>query len=60
MTDSPQTEETFDTGTVSHWDREVDVIVVGLGSAGACAAIEAARLGASVLVIEKASFGGGR
>jgi len=33
--------------------------VVGLGAAGACAAIEAARAGARVLVAEKASFGGG-
>jgi 3-oxo-5alpha-steroid 4-dehydrogenase len=42
----------------SHWDREVDVIVVGFGGAGACAAIQAAELGASVLVIDRFQGGG--
>jgi len=28
---------------VPQWDIETDVVVVGLGSAGACAAIEAPR-----------------
>ena len=36
-----------------------DVVVVGLGSAGASAAIEAADQGATVLVLEAASAGGG-
>lgn len=37
----------------------VDVVVVGSGGAGLCAAIEAAQIGASVLVVEKnASVGG--
>jgi 3-oxo-5alpha-steroid 4-dehydrogenase len=44
---------------VSRWDAEADVIVVGLGSAGACAAIEAADAGAQVLVLERFSGGGG-
>jgi len=35
------------------------VIVVGYGGAGACAAIEAARASAEVLVLERASGGGG-
>ena len=43
----------------AEWHDRVDVLVVGLGAAGACAAIEAAGAGASVLVAEKASFGGG-
>ena len=43
----------------SAWDDQVDVLVVGLGAAGACAAIEAGRAGARVLVAEKAGFGGG-
>jgi 3-oxo-5alpha-steroid 4-dehydrogenase len=34
-----------------------DVVVVGFGAAGACAAIEAARAGADVLLIDR--FGGG-
>ncbi|MGC4113654.1 MAG: FAD-binding protein [Myxococcales bacterium] len=35
-----------------------DVVVVGFGAAGACAAIEAARAGASVLVLERYDGGG--
>jgi succinate dehydrogenase/fumarate reductase flavoprotein subunit len=41
------------------WDGEADVVVVGLGAAGACAAIEAATAGAEVLVLERAGGGGG-
>ncbi len=44
---------------VSRWDMEADVVVVGLGCAGACAAIEAAESGAEVLVLEAAAAGGG-
>ncbi len=40
-------------------DELVDVIVVGFGIAGACAAISAAEAGASVLVIERAGAPGG-
>jgi 3-oxo-5alpha-steroid 4-dehydrogenase len=39
------------------WDVEADVVVVGFGAAGACAALEAAAAGASVLVLDR--FGGG-
>jgi succinate dehydrogenase/fumarate reductase flavoprotein subunit len=39
--------------------REVDVLVVGFGAAGATAAISAHDAGASVAVIEKTSAGGG-
>jgi 3-oxo-5alpha-steroid 4-dehydrogenase len=43
------------------WDVEADVVVVGFGAAGACAALEAAATlagtGASVLVLDR--FGGG-
>ena len=46
-------------GAVPGWQAEADVVVVGLGAAGACAAIEAAGAGASVLVLERASGGGG-
>jgi fumarate reductase flavoprotein subunit len=41
------------------WDKEADVVVLGLGFAGLCAAIEAGRAGASVLGLEKASATGG-
>lgn len=44
---------------VARWDWEADVVVIGFGCAGACAAIEAAEAGADVLVIERASGGGG-
>ena len=33
-----------------HWDYECDVLVLGFGAAGACAALEAARAGARVLL----------
>lgn len=46
-------------GDVERWDFEADVIVVGFGSAGASAAIEAAAAGAQVVVFEVASGGGG-
>ena len=44
---------------VPRWDEEVDVVVVGLGAAGAAAALEATRSGAKTLVIERAGGGGG-
>jgi flavocytochrome c len=41
------------------WDREIDVLVVGAGGAGLCAATSAAELGAKVTVLEKrANIGG--
>lgn len=46
-------------GDVTGWDDEADVVVVGLGCAGACAAIEAAEAGADVLALERAGAGGG-
>lgn len=44
---------------VSQWDRETDVVIVGFGGAGGCAAIEAADAGAEVLLFELASEAGG-
>jgi 3-oxo-5alpha-steroid 4-dehydrogenase len=38
---------------------EADVVVVGFGIAGGCAAVEAASAGASVLVLERAAAAGG-
>jgi len=45
-------------GETVNWDRETDVIVVGFGGAGACAAIEARAAGADVLVIDRFDGGG--
>jgi len=45
--------------SIESWDRTCDVLVVGLGGAGAAAAIEAARSGADTLVLERMSRGGG-
>jgi 3-oxo-5alpha-steroid 4-dehydrogenase len=44
---------------VPHWDAVTDVLVVGFGAAGACAAIEAARAGAAVCLVEATSGNGG-
>ncbi len=48
-----------DAAEIRHWDEEVDVLVIGLGAAGAAAALEASRVGAETLVLERASAGGG-
>ncbi len=44
--------------TTEEWDEEYDVVVVGFGGAGACAAIEAADRGARVLAIDRFTGGG--
>ncbi|WP_433463677.1 FAD-dependent oxidoreductase [Spirillospora sp. CA-128828] len=44
---------------IGEFDHECDVLVVGFGCAGAAAAFEAARAGADVLVLERASGAGG-
>jgi len=41
------------------WDKETDVVVVGYGGAGACAAIAARDAGAEVVVLEKRDVPGG-
>ena len=43
---------------VPRWDLETDVLVIGFGAAGACAAIEARQAGARVRVLEVASAAG--
>lgn len=45
--------------TVSHWSDDVDVLVIGFGIAGGCAAVAAAQAGARVMVIERAGAAGG-
>ncbi|MFI9413922.1 FAD-dependent oxidoreductase [Nocardia gamkensis] len=44
---------------VETWDHRADVVVAGYGIAGVCAAIEAARAGADVLVLERTGGWGG-
>lgn len=44
---------------VDTFNDVADILVVGYGIAGACAALEARAAGADVLVIERASAGGG-
>jgi len=44
---------------IRSFDELVDVVVVGLGAAGAAVALEASRAGAETLALERAPFGGG-
>lgn len=44
---------------VPEWDMETDVAIIGFGAAGACAAIEAAEAGVSVMIFERNSGSGG-
>jgi 3-oxo-5alpha-steroid 4-dehydrogenase len=44
---------------VTSWNDECDVLVVGAGCAGTCAAIEAAHAGAKVILLERTGGAGG-
>ncbi len=44
---------------INRFECETDVLVVGLGAAGAAVALEASRCGAETLVVERAGGGGG-
>ena len=51
--------ETVKEDEVTSWSEDADVVVVGFGIAGGCAAVSAAAAGARVLVLEKAAAAGG-
>jgi 3-oxo-5alpha-steroid 4-dehydrogenase len=44
---------------IATWSDSADVVVVGLGAAGAAVALEASGAGAETLVLERAAVGGG-
>jgi succinate dehydrogenase/fumarate reductase flavoprotein subunit len=56
---STEIPEAVDAGAVAEWSDEVDVVVIGFGIAGGCAAVSAAAAGARVLVLERAADAGG-
>lgn len=59
MNNSKFSAKTLPFEEVKDFYAEADVVVCGFGGAGAAAALEAARAGADVLVLERASAGGG-
>ncbi|MEE4661437.1 MAG: FAD-dependent oxidoreductase [Halieaceae bacterium] len=59
MTETISANRPVAASTLDAWDEECDVIVVGFGGAGACAALEAAAAGARVMLLELASGSGG-
>jgi 3-oxo-5alpha-steroid 4-dehydrogenase len=46
-------------GSIASWDDGADIVIAGYGVAGAAAAVEAARAGAEVLVLERSGSWGG-
>ncbi len=44
---------------VARWDMETDIVIIGFGATGACAAIEAVQSGAEVKLFERNSGSGG-
>lgn len=55
----PMVEGPFRAADITEWSGSADIVIVGLGIAGASAALEAQRAGADVLVLERAGAGGG-
>lgn len=53
-----QRRRVVDRSEFESWDAEADVVVAGMGCAGACAAIEACDAGADVMVVDSAGGGG--
>ncbi|KUH93249.1 FAD-binding protein [Mycobacterium sp. IS-3022] len=58
-TQIPDAPDTIAAADVTAWSDEADVVVIGFGIAGGCAAVSAAAEGARVLVLEKAADAGG-
>ena len=56
---SAEVPPTVPASAVDEWSEVVDVLVVGFGIAGGCAAVEAAAAGARVHVLERAAVPGG-
>ena len=56
---STQIPDTLAAADVAAWSDEVDVVVVGFGIAGGCAAVSAAAAGARVILLERAAAAGG-
>ena len=50
---------TLDAAEVTDWSDDADVVVIGFGMAGGCAAVSAAAAGARVLVLERSAAAGG-
>ena len=50
---------TLSADAVASWSEDVDVVVIGFGIGGGCAAVSAAARGARVLVLERAAAAGG-
>jgi succinate dehydrogenase/fumarate reductase flavoprotein subunit len=56
---STEIPDTVSAADVTSWSDEFDVVVIGFGIAGGCAAVSAAAAGARVLVLERAAAAGG-
>ena len=56
---STEIPQTINADDVTSWSDEVDVLVIGFGIAGGCAAVSAAAAGAKVLALERAAAAGG-
>jgi succinate dehydrogenase/fumarate reductase flavoprotein subunit len=59
MTSSYSRNQPCRASQVPAWDLQTDVVIVGFGAAGACAALEASRAGAKVSLFEVTAGSGG-